>query len=197
MHQPLPVGNIRKQLLLTISFIALTLVGMEVWRSAQYKALSHSDLPLRDSTLMSLSEVLPASPEAASKITVIKVWATWCYFCKEEAPELLTLTKRYRGDKINFLGITSEPNDSVRKYLDYKSNLKPVEDGYELVANQKRLVGLLLQDHFERFGDDYRNAVPIHIILSQGRIIYFFAGGIGLETRLQMQEVLDRELASI
>jgi thiol-disulfide isomerase/thioredoxin len=47
------------------------------------------------------------------KVVVVNFWATWCDPCREEQPELVQLSRDYRGRGVEFLGVT-ERDDTAK-----------------------------------------------------------------------------------
>lgn len=50
------------------------------------------------------------------QVYVIEFWATWCPPCRTSMPHLSQLQQQY-GDKVLFVGITGETEDTVRSFL--------------------------------------------------------------------------------
>lgn len=57
----------------------------------------------------------PTKESLAGKIVVICVWATWCGPCREEAPHLVEVHKRFADRGIVFLGLTTDGEDELGK----------------------------------------------------------------------------------
>jgi thiol-disulfide isomerase/thioredoxin len=52
----------------------------------------------------------------AGQVYVIEFWATWCPPCRTSMPHLSQLQQQY-GDKVQFVGVTGETEDTVRSFL--------------------------------------------------------------------------------
>ncbi len=50
------------------------------------------------------------------QVYVIEFWATWCPPCRTSMPHLSQLQQQY-GDKVQFVGVTRETEDTVRGFL--------------------------------------------------------------------------------
>jgi uncharacterized protein (TIGR03435 family) len=66
-----------------------------------------------------LGTVLSGPPEvpSAGHALVIEFWATWCYPCQVAIPHLNSLVDRFRDRGVDFLSLTPEPEDTVRRFL--------------------------------------------------------------------------------
>ena len=59
----------------------------------------------------------PARGPAAGDAIVIEFWATWCGPCRTAIPHLNALADRFRDRGIEFVSLTAEPEETVRKFL--------------------------------------------------------------------------------
>lgn len=46
------------------------------------------------------------------KILLINAWASWCYPCQQETPDLIAMSKKYAGE-VQFVGVNMTSDDSV------------------------------------------------------------------------------------
>ena len=53
----------------------------------------------------------------AGKIHVVEFWATWCPPCRSSMPHISGLQEEY-GDKVRFIGVTDEDEETVTGFLD-------------------------------------------------------------------------------
>jgi thiol-disulfide isomerase/thioredoxin len=52
------------------------------------------------------------------EVTILCVWATWCGDCIREIPELNDLVTKYKeNNKVNFIALSDENEETVRKSL--------------------------------------------------------------------------------
>ena len=54
------------------------------------------------------SQILAAVRERAAPATVVNVWATWCAPCREEFPEILRLSTRYRERGLDLVLVSTD-----------------------------------------------------------------------------------------
>ncbi len=55
------------------------------------------------------------------KVLVVNFWATWCPPCREEMPGFSRLAGRFRERGVQFVGISIDSADNVRRYLEEES----------------------------------------------------------------------------
>ena len=55
------------------------------------------------------------------QVYVVEFWATWCPPCRTSMPHLSQLQQKY-GDEVKFVGVTREPEETVRKFLDQEQS---------------------------------------------------------------------------
>lgn len=51
------------------------------------------------------------------KVRVVNFWATWCAPCREEMPAFSRLSEKYASRGVQFVGISIDNADNVRRYL--------------------------------------------------------------------------------
>jgi thiol-disulfide isomerase/thioredoxin len=52
------------------------------------------------------------------KVYVVEFWATWCPPCRESIPHLTALQKQYKDKGLTIIGVSSEPVETVRPYIE-------------------------------------------------------------------------------
>jgi thiol-disulfide isomerase/thioredoxin len=70
---------------------------------------------------MTAAELKRKLTKGPAKATVVNLWATWCPPCKEEMPELITLSKRYAPHGLQFIlisGDSSETRPDAARFLE-------------------------------------------------------------------------------
>jgi len=55
------------------------------------------------------------SDDFKGKVVVVDFWATWCVPCKKEIPEYNALRQKFKGQDVEFLGVTFESTESDLK----------------------------------------------------------------------------------
>ncbi len=64
-------------------------------------------------------ELIKGGPVIIKKgsVYVVEFWATWCAPCKVSIPHLTELQHKYKDRKVTIIGVSTEPPDSVRKFV--------------------------------------------------------------------------------
>lgn len=76
------------------------------------------------------------------KVFVVDAWAFWCGPCRMIVPDIIELQKKYQGQDVVFLGLTSEGRDSKSLKLseEFVESLKiPWVNGYGAVKTLNEL----------------------------------------------------------
>lgn len=63
------------------------------------------------------------------KLLVVNFWATWCPPCREEMPAFSRLAQKHADQGVQFVGISIDSADNVRKYLSEESIAYPLPIG--------------------------------------------------------------------
>ena len=109
------------------------------------------------------------------KVVVLTFWTTRCQICHEEMPKLNRLAEQYKGQDVVFLGLTTENEAKVQKFL------KKNRFNYDILPNS---FGVLLQ-YAER--DDLGNVnmgFPTHFLVNQKGEIEFRTSGFSKTEKL-------------
>ena len=62
--------------------------------------------------------LLARAREPGARATLVNVWATWCVPCREEFPELVRLTRDYRGRGLRVLLVSADLDSAdARRFL--------------------------------------------------------------------------------
>ncbi|MBI9013509.1 MAG: TlpA family protein disulfide reductase [Clostridiales bacterium] len=114
------------------------------------------------------------------KITVLNLWATWCGPCVEEMPEFEEVSKTYKTEDVQFLGLIIDSEDDEVKDL-----LKQLGITYPQIKSDEKLKKQIV-NHF-----DY---VPVTLFIDEnGKILEkFVPGGT---TKEALEKMLDGMLS--
>jgi thiol-disulfide isomerase/thioredoxin len=50
------------------------------------------------------------------KVLIVNYWATWCHPCREEMPGFSRLQEKYRGNGVQFVGISIDTADKIIEF---------------------------------------------------------------------------------
>lgn len=75
------------------------------------------------------------------KTLVINFWATWCPPCREEMPAFSRLQEKYADKSVQFVGISLDLANNVRKYAQEFRTTYPLLIGGSAGADLTRLLG--------------------------------------------------------
>lgn len=88
------------------------------WAQAQVEAV-----PVRDTAELRVGDQVPAFVfrdtanqemslrQFKGKYVVVDVWASWCYPCKQEYPNLKNLAEKYKDRKIEFVSLSCDTRE--------------------------------------------------------------------------------------
>ncbi len=72
------------------------------------------------------------APRTKGKVVLMDFWATWCPDCRRLIPELNKFKQKF-GDDLVIIGITDEPENVVKKFLE----TNPIESNIALAPDKK------------------------------------------------------------
>jgi cytochrome c biogenesis protein CcmG/thiol:disulfide interchange protein DsbE len=77
-------------------------------------------------------------------VVVVNFWASWCHACRLEAPDLQTMSRRYRGQGVQFVGVDYEdrPSAGIAAARAFAMPYPSVVDPNGTLANTFGVVGL-------------------------------------------------------
>lgn len=187
-----------KRLLLPIVSIALVLVGCgnvstagskiqeTSTNSATSQPVSKSPLVGKAAPNFSLKTLDQKSSISlhqflGKKIVLINAWASWCYPCQQETPDLIAMSKKYAG-KVQFVGVNMTSDDSVS---DAKNFVHKYGITYPVLLDSKGA-----------FSHDYQIiGYPTTFILDpNGTIVNVH---IGILTKDQIQQLINQALGGL
>jgi thiol-disulfide isomerase/thioredoxin len=86
-----------------------------------YKSGGESKTPEADPLGITLPDI-EGRPQSmrqwAGKVVVINFWATWCEPCREETPLLVSLSEQYGAKGVQFVGISIDRIEPVKRFRD-------------------------------------------------------------------------------
>jgi thiol-disulfide isomerase/thioredoxin len=75
------------------------------------------------------------------KILVLNFWATWCEPCRAEMPAFDRLQDRWAARGVQFVGLSDEPGETVRRFGESLGIRYPLWTGGDHVADLSRRLG--------------------------------------------------------
>jgi thiol-disulfide isomerase/thioredoxin len=89
-------------------------------------------------------------------IYVVEFWATWCPPCRVSIPHLTKLQKKFKDNKVTFVGISNENADKVKPFVKDKGNVmdyvvaidpqRKISDGYMKAYRQQGIPAAFIID---------------------------------------------------
>ncbi|NMG76091.1 redoxin domain-containing protein [Aromatoleum diolicum] len=86
--------------------------------SGQPYAARNAGAPILALTLPDSNGGLQALEQWRGKVLVVNFWATWCPPCLREIPDFARVSERFSGAAVQFVGISIDKPDNVRKFAD-------------------------------------------------------------------------------
>jgi thiol-disulfide isomerase/thioredoxin len=65
-----------------------------------------------------LNGMPPTLGTTGMRILVVDLWANWCPLCRQGAPDLVGLFKKYADRGVAFVSLTNMPQDAVARFVD-------------------------------------------------------------------------------
>ncbi|MFC4100047.1 TlpA family protein disulfide reductase [Paenibacillus xanthanilyticus] len=108
-------------------------------------------------SLPNLDEQSVAIGGQSDKLTLLNFWASWCYPCELEAPDLQELSEKY-ADRMVLLGVNSTKLDKERQAREF--------------VDQQKLTFPILMDREGTATDLYKiNTFPTSLIIDQNGVV--------------------------
>jgi thiol-disulfide isomerase/thioredoxin len=130
--------NYSKSLLIHLGLILSFGISLEIYSqpdpSSEIKIINDSDLKL-------------ILEDGKGSAILINVWATWCEPCREEFPDLVELSDKYKKN-IRFIGISADDTDDLNsKVVPFLKNQNAQFENYLLnVVEPENFINLLDKD---------------------------------------------------
>lgn len=145
---------------LRVAWIAVVVAGLAV---AAYFAVGsrntvhheHPERPLApEFSLVDLDGKHITLSSLRGKVVIVDFWATWCGPCRDEAPGLVSLQKRWGRRGLQLVGISMDDKDApVRKFVrEYRVNYPIALGDAELGRRYGTVLGLPVKIVVDRFG---------------------------------------------
>lgn len=125
----------------------------------------------------------PLANTSPATLRVISLWATWCWPCLQEMPQLDSLAGRYRG-RVVFQAITSEPEELVRKFQAKRAPIRYMEVVSRANGVQQELFTYNPDPELRR-----AYVIPTLLVLRGTEVVYY-ATGSTLTTMSRLDSVL-------
>jgi thiol-disulfide isomerase/thioredoxin len=123
------------------------------------------------------------------KIVVINLWASWCGPCRVETPELIEMSKEYKSQGVEFVGLTTKGNDPDIEPI--KEFVREQQVPYKTVWDDGRFAGPLTQ------AVRARAVIPqSFVLLRDGSIYKHFEGFNQVETPRKLREAIEQAVNS-
>jgi len=98
------------------------------------------------------------------KVTVLNLWATWCGPCVEEMPEFEEVSKTYKPEEVQFLGLIIDSDDD-----DVKDLLNQLSITYPQIKADEQLTEQIVK---------YFDYVPVTLFVDEnGKVLDNFVPG--------------------
>jgi thiol-disulfide isomerase/thioredoxin len=97
---------------------------------------------------------------------VLDVWANWCPVCRETAPNLVEVERKYRDRGVTFVSIASDPRSVVETYVAHSAATWPHAYGVPLTT----IESLGTREAAPTPGYDVRPT--LYLISPQGKVIW-------------------------
>ncbi len=124
------------------------------------------------------------------KVVMVDFWATYCPPCVRQAPQLAELSKRYRDQGLEVIGLTSDEKSDQSKVEEF---IKRVGINYTIGYANNWVSGAFL-----RGTEDESGAPPIpqlFILSREGRVVEHLIGDSPQHGLPYLEKVVTRELA--
>lgn len=123
------------------------------------------------------------------KIVVINLWASWCGPCRVETPELIQMSKEFKSQGVEFVGLTTKGNDPDVEPI--KEFVRQQQVPYKTIWDDGSFAGPLTQ------AVRARAVIPqSFVLLRDGSIFKHFEGFNQVETPRKLREAIEQAVSS-
>jgi thiol-disulfide isomerase/thioredoxin len=120
------------------------------------------------------------------KVIIVNLWASWCFPCRYETPELLKLSKDFENRDIVVIGLTSEDPVKDRKLV--KDFVRYYKIRYKIGWGDASFSLGMMQGQV-------RNSIPQSFVISRdGRVTKRFIGFNSVETPQKLHKAVEDTL---
>lgn len=113
-HPPSVINVVARLALLALLPLAVTLTGYGGGTPAAHaQAESHGETGTRPeySARLAGSDKQVSLEDHRGRAVMLNVWATWCVPCKEEIPDLQSISEEHRGAGLDVVGVSVDEGD--------------------------------------------------------------------------------------
>ncbi|MEK3732628.1 TlpA disulfide reductase family protein [Paenibacillus sp. FSL M8-0334] len=155
--------------IILLAFIAAVLMVV-----TDYKAPAKSrESVAAQLTLNRLQDLEPVTVDFAEKPTVLLFFTSWCPYCQEDAPKMVTLHEKYK-DQLNLYGINLAHRDE-------ESEVKQYVQSFQIEYP------ILLDEDGEVYAQYAGNGFPsLYFFDSEGNVIQELVGATDIDTIEQL-----------
>jgi len=135
-REPLPHNrvNVKKPAIVVLLFVGLLAIAVRSSRHVAATGKQHPNLsddgtqfvirfasnpqPMPPFLLSDLNGEVISTANWRGKVVLLNFWATWCPPCRDEIPEMIELSKRFK-DRLQIVGVSMDdaPSDDVRQFV--------------------------------------------------------------------------------
>lgn len=164
----------------------------KIYTSEEYKTLKNKSteryakarfenvgLPIKKFNMRSMKGKKLSSKNMADEIIVLNFWFTTCPPCKKEIPQLNKLKKAYKGKKVNFIAIATDPEYKLDAFL--KNN----KFDYDIVSD-----GRWLTDKYDI------TSYPTNIVIDKKGVIQLFEIGYKSDILKRMTYQIEKAIGN-
>lgn len=156
--------------LIGTGMILLAFIAAVVYVLADYKPALKNEEARTTITLSRHQDLEPATIDFSEKPTVLLFFTSWCPYCREDAPKMVTLHEKYK-DQMNLYGINLANRDEEAELEKY---IRTYNIDYPI----------LLDENGEIYAEYAGNGFPsLYFFNSSGHVTDELVGSTDIEAR--------------